>query len=170
MTLAARIYKAVRKQEPPYYYNYSLLTILCKPIRKWVTNVVAANCPFNCIRIFLYRLCGFRIGKGTFIGMRCYLDDMCCDLLQIGAHCTASYGVYFACHGRNQGHVPIVLEDYAYIGMRASVISKGPEGEGVTIGEHAVVGACALVNRNVPPYATAVGVPCRIVKEERADD
>lgn len=124
MKLVGWIYKKVKKKEPPYYCNYSLLTIVIKPIRKWFVNVVAANCPFNCIRIFIYRLCGFKIGKGTFIGMRCYLDDMCYDMVKIGNNVTISYGVYFACHGRNQEHLPITIEDNAYIGMRASIITK----------------------------------------------
>lgn len=164
MKLLKFLYEKVKKKEAPYYYNYSLLSILAKPIRKWLTNTVAANCPFNCIRIAIYRLCGFKIGRGTFIGMRCYLDDMCYDLLTIGSGCVISYGVFFACHGRNQGHLPIVVEDKAYIGMRASIISKNADKTktGVTIGAGAVVGACTLVNRDVPPGATAVGIPCRM--------
>lgn len=167
MKLLPTIYEKATGREAPYYLHYSLLTLLLKPIRKWVVNVAAANCPFNNIRIWLYRLCGFRIGKKTFIGMRCYLDDMCYDLLTIGSGCTISYGVYFACHGRNQTHLPITVCDGAYIGMRASVISKNADlsVSGVTIGENAVVGACTLVNRDVPAGATAVGVPCRILRE-----
>lgn len=158
-------YEKITKKEAPYYYNYSLLTVILKPIRKWVTNTVAASCPFNCIRILLYRMCGFKIGKKCFIGMRCYLDDMCYDLLRINDNVIISYGVFFACHGRHQGHYPIVVDDGAYIGMRATVISKntaGGEG-GVTIGKNAVVGACTLVNKDVPDGCTAVGVPCRII-------
>lgn len=124
MKLLKLIYEKMHHCEAPYYYNYSVLTIIGKPIRKWFTNVVAANCPFNCIRILLYRCCGFKIGKGTFIGMRCYLDDMCHDLMTIGSHVTISYGVYFSCHGRNQGHYPITISDNAYIGMRASILSQ----------------------------------------------
>lgn len=59
--------------------------------------------------------------------MKCYLDDMCYDLLEIGNNVTISYGVYFACHGKGQGHLPIIIEDGAYVGMRACVISKNPE-------------------------------------------
>lgn len=167
MRLLKKLYEKRTGKPAPYYYNYSLLTVIAKPIRKWLTNVVAANCPFNCIRVFLYRLCGFKIGKKTFIGMRCYLDDMCYDLLKIGSNVTISYGVFFACHGRNQGHTPIVIEDYAYIGMRASVVSRNPENpeKGITIGTHSVVGAAALVNRDVPAYATVVGVPCRVIEK-----
>lgn len=125
MKILKILYEKVKGKPAPYYYNYSVGEIVMKPIRKWLTNVVAANCPFNCIRILIYRLCGFEIGRGTFIGMRCYLDDMCCKLLKIGNNVTISYGVFFACHGKNQGHIPIVIEDGAYIGMRANVISKG---------------------------------------------
>lgn len=34
---------------------------------------------------------------------------------------------------------------------------------GVTIGKNAVVGACALINKDIPEGATAVGVPCLII-------
>ena len=100
--------------------------------------------------------------------MRCYLDDMCYDLLKIGNNCIISYGVFFACHGRNQEHLPITIEDGVYIGMRANIISKTPEKTGLTIGKNAVIGACTLVNKNVPAGATAIGVPCRIIKQGNA--
>lgn len=165
MRLLKFIYEKTHKKPAPYYFNYSIFTILMKPLRKWLTNTVAANCPFNCIRIWIYRLCGFKIGKGTFIGMKCYLDDMCYDFLKIGNNVTISYGVFFACHGRHQEHLPIVVEDDAYIGMRANIISKNREkaDAGVTVGSGAVIGACALVNCDVPSQSTAVGIPCRII-------
>ena len=168
MKILKWIYEKKNKKPAPYYFDYSVITIISKPIRKWLTNTVAYNCPFNNVRIFLYRLCGFKIGKNVFIGMHCYLDDMCYDLLTIGNDVTISYGVYFACHGRNQGHYSICIKDNAYIGMRASVISKNADASvrGVCIGERSVVGACTLVNRNVPEGATAVGIPCRIIKEK----
>ena len=76
MRLLKTIYEKTHNEPAPYYYNYSAKTIFLKPIRKWLTNTVAASCPFNCIRIAIYRMCGFEIGKGTFIGIKCYLDDM----------------------------------------------------------------------------------------------
>lgn len=98
--------------------------------------------------------------------MHSYLDDMCYDILTIGDDVIISYGVYFAYHGRNQGHYPIVIKNKAYIGMMASIISKNADGSenGVCIGEGAVIGACTLVNRDVPDGMTAVGVPCRILE------
>lgn len=46
--------------------------------------------------------------------------------------------------------------------MRANVLSGK---NGVTIGENAVIGACTLVNKDIPDNATAVGVPCRILEK-----
>ena len=158
------IYEKAKGEKAPYYFDYSIFTIISKPIRKFVSQVLAPNCPFNTIRIFLYRLCGFQIGKHTFIGMKCYLDDMCHDLLVIGNNVTISYGVYFACHGKGQEHLPIIIDDGAYIGMRTSVISKNPcNPGGVYIGCNSVIGACSLINKDIPENATAVGIPCRII-------
>ena len=168
-------YEKLTQRPAPYYYKYSLLTIIKKPLRKWITNSITPRCPFNCIRILLYRLCGFKIGKHTFIGMHCYLDDMCYDLLTIGNDVIISYGVYFACHGKNQEHYPIKVEDGAYVGMRACVISKnsshnvggGGTALGVVIGKNAIIGACSLVNTDVPDGATVVGIPCKVVKSTK---
>lgn len=163
MNLKKIIYEKITGRKAPYYFDYSIGTIIMKPIRKYLVNVIAAHSPFNCVRIFIYKMCGFKIGRNVFIGMRCYLDDMCYDLMTIGNNVTISYGVFFACHGKNQGHVPIVIEDNVYIGMRATIITKNSTGTGVRLGQGAIIGACALVNKDIPPGVTAVGVPCKII-------
>lgn len=131
-------------------------------VRKWMSAKIIPLMVLNGWRIFFYRLCGYNIGKNVFIGMRCYLDDLEPKMFTVEDGCTISYGVFFACHGRNQQHTPITIKKGAYIGMRANVISGK---NGVTIGEKAIVGACTLVNKDVPDGATAVGVPCRIINK-----
>lgn len=172
MKLLKIIYEHINGKPAPYYYDYSLGLVISKPIRKWVAQCLAPNCVFNNVRILLYRLCGFKIGSHVFIGMKCYLDDMCYDLISIGDNVTISYGVYFACHGKNQGHYTITVEDGAYVGMRASIISKNSQkiGGGTTIGRNAIVGACTLVNKDIPEGATAVGIPCRIFFREHISE
>lgn len=91
--------------------------------------------------------------------MKCYLDDLCVDKIVIGDNVTISYGVYFACHGRKQGHNMILIKDGVYIGMRTAITAR----HDIEIGEGAVIGAMALVNKSIPACATAVGVPCRVV-------
>ena len=151
----------------PYWWKRSLLEQVWHSIRKFICQNIAPNCVTNFVRIRLYRLCGFKIGGGTFIGMRCYLDDLCYDKIEIGKNVTISYGVYFACHGRKQGHNRIIIKDGAYIGMRVSVVA--PKGD-VEIGENAIVGAQTLVNKSIPAGETAVGVPCRIIKHSQSGE
>ena len=135
---------------------------VCAFFRKWMSARVIPNMVLNGWRIFFYRLCGYNIGKNVFIGMRCYLDDLEPHMLSIEDNVVISYGVFFACHGRHQTHMPITIKQGAYIGMRANILSGKT---GITIGEKAVVGAGTLVNRDVPAGATAVGVPCRIIEK-----
>lgn len=132
-------------------------------IRKFLSAKIIPYMVLNGWRIFFYRLCGYNIGKNVFIGMRCYLDDLEPKMCMIEDDVIISYGVFFACHGRNQEHTPIVIKKGAYVGMRATLLSGK---KGITIGENAVVGACTLVNKDVPAGATAVGVPCRIIVKE----
>ncbi|HBZ34098.1 MAG TPA: acyltransferase [Bacteroidales bacterium] len=160
-------YKLKHPGEPvPYYYKRSIIGELLHLARKFVCQNIAPNCVTNFMRVTLYRLCGIKIGKGTFIGMKCYLDDLCHDKIVIEDNVIISYGVYFSCHGYHQDHNKIVIRRGAYIGMRASLIA--PKGD-IEIGEKAVIGANTLVNKSVPQGSTAVGVPCRIIPNQSLD-
>lgn len=99
-----------------------------------------------------------------YIGMRCYLDDMCYDLIEIGNNVTISYGVFFACHGRKQRHNKLIIQDGAYIGMRATLVAR--QEDGLVICKDAVIGACALVNKSIPDGAIAVGIPAKVINTQ----
>ncbi len=164
MYLAEQFYKKVLKKEPPYYAKYSLVTVIWKPARKYINVVIIPNVPFSNLRVFLYRLIGFKIGKNVFIGMKCYMDDVAIENTVIEDNVTISYGTYFACHGKDQGHTKIIIKNNVYIGMRSNIISGK---DGVTIGENSIVGAGSLVNRDIPSNATAVGVPIKVLDNKR---
>ncbi len=57
-----------------------------------------------------------------------------------------------------QSKGPIIIEDDAWLGFGAIVLS------GVHIGKGAVIGAGAVVTHDVPEGAVAVGSPARVVK------
>lgn len=57
--------------------------------------------------------------------------------------------------------VPTVVKQGANIGANATVIC------GITIGKFALVGAGAVVTRDVPDYAIVTGVPARVVGDVR---
>ena len=52
----------------------------------------------------------------------------------------------------------IVIGDNVWIGEKAAILA------GVTIGEGAIIGANAVVTKNIPPYSIAAGIPARIIK------
>ena len=54
---------------------------------------------------------------------------------------------------------PVRIEDDAWIGMNAVIL------QGVRIGKGAIVGAGAVVTRDVPPWSIVMGVPARIVSQ-----
>lgn len=52
---------------------------------------------------------------------------------------------------------PVIIEDNVWIGDKATILP------GVTIGRGSVIGANAVVSKDVPPYSIAVGNPIRII-------
>ena len=66
---------------------------------------------------------------------------------------------------REQGMAPlkpVVIGDDVRIGARVCILP------GVTIGQGAVIGACAVVSKDVPAYSVAVGNPARVVKKRKS--
>lgn len=58
----------------------------------------------------------------------------------------------------------IVIGNDVWIGYEAVVLA------GVTIGDGAVIGARAVVTKDVPPYAVVGGVPARLIRRRFPDD
>jgi maltose O-acetyltransferase len=52
---------------------------------------------------------------------------------------------------------PVVVGNDVWIGTRVIILP------GVSIGSHSIVGANAVVTRDIPPYSVAAGVPCRVI-------
>jgi acetyltransferase-like isoleucine patch superfamily enzyme len=85
--------------------------------------------------------------------------------LEIGECCSISTGVHVYTHDtvrwalsggeHDAERAPVRIGDRSYIGSQAVVL------KGVTIGDHCVVGAGALVTRDVPPFTIVDGVPAR---------
>ena len=92
---------------------------------------------------------------------------MAAESIVIGDACMIAHGVYISdadWHGiydraEPVGNTkPVVLEDNVWIGDSA-IICKG-----VTIGENSIIGAGAVVTKNVPPNSIFAGNPAKLVK------
>jgi acetyltransferase-like isoleucine patch superfamily enzyme len=112
---------------------------------------------------------GVHIGSGTSIHRGCQIDSYKAPIrigrgVEIAARCdfqSFDHGIAPDRPIANQPLTtkgPIIIEDEAWLGYGVIVLS------GVRIGKGAVIGAGALVNKDVPPGAVAVGVPARVVR------
>ena len=128
---------------------------------------------------------GVHVGDDAIIGAdvpsRCIIaDDVHIDRLtrldftgrlQIGSGVTISEGVIVETHAH--GHDPrskplpcdLTIGDKVWIGMRATILPKVG-----SIGDHAIIGAGAVVTKPVPPNAIVAGVPAVIVGKNSNGD
>jgi maltose O-acetyltransferase len=118
--------------------------------------------PFYCV-----------YGQNITIGDHVYLNTLCtildCNQVHIGHHVMIGphVQIYTPAHdlraeARTQGWEvakPIVIEDNVWIGGGAILLP------GVTVGRNAVVGAGAVVSRDVPANTVVVGNPARVIRE-----
>lgn len=96
---------------------------------------------------------GAKIGKGLFIdhGMGVVIGETA----EIGNNVTLYHGVTLGGTGKDIGKRHPTIEDDVLIGTGAKVL--GP----ITIGKGAKIGSNAVVLKNVPSKATAVGSPAK---------
>jgi acetyltransferase-like isoleucine patch superfamily enzyme len=132
------------------------------------------------------------IGAGTWLFYHCMLSTSG-GWIKIGCNCTVNSFALLYGHGgldignevRISAHVVIVpmnhiyknpsipiwkqgetrkgikIEDDAWIGAGAKIL------DGVRIGKGSIIGAGAVVTRDIPPYSVAVGIPARVIKKRQ---
>ena len=109
---------------------------------------------------------GIEIHPGATIGRRVFIDHgmgvVIGETAIIGDDCTLYHGVTLGGTSWNKGKRHPTLEQGVVIGAGAKVL--GP----ITVGKHAKIGSNAVVVKDVPENATAVGIPARILEEEKA--
>ena len=107
---------------------------------------------------------GMKIGEGCSIQPGVVFDYSHCNLITIVNHVTIAPQAYLLAHDastkRKLGYTKIGIiniKDNVFIGARALILP------GVTIGENSIVGAGAVVSRDVPKNSIVVGNPARII-------
>jgi len=112
------------------------------------------------------------IGKGTQIGDYCHIT--CATKLTIGQNILITQGVLISdsIHvysdpitpilSQGLSSTPMSIGDGSWIGNHAAII-------GCSVGRQCVVGANAVVTRDVPDYCVVAGAPARIIKRYDAE-
>ena len=111
-----------------------------------------------------------KVGVKTWIGPSTVLDGSGGGLT-IGSYCSISAGVQIYTHDSvrwalsggiaEYERAPVSIGSSTYIGPMTIV------GKGVRIGEHCLVGANSVVNKDLPDFSIAYGTTCRVVGKVR---
>lgn len=113
---------------------------------------------------------GGTVRIGEFVTLRRLLTIHARQRVEIGDHSRIGEMVTIRDHnhyselpdapGSKKGFhcAPVIIGRNVWIGVKATITP------GVTIGDHAIVGANAVVTRDVPPACVVAGVPARIVR------
>ena len=107
-------------------------------------------------------LTGIEIHPGATIGEGLFIDHgtgiVIGETAEIGKNVTLYQGVTLGGTGKEKGKRHPTIGDNVVVASGAKVLGS------FTVGEHAKIGAGSVVLKEVPPYATVVGVPGRIVR------
>ena len=107
-------------------------------------------------------LTGIEIHPGATVGRRLVIDHgmgiVIGETAEIGDDCLIYHGVTLGGTGKDQGKRHPTIGNGVMIACGAKVL--GP----FTVGDHARIASNAVVLSEVPPEATAVGVPARVVR------
>jgi len=126
---------------------------------------------------FVHVRSGARIGKNCNIGKDVYIDKDAVvgnnvkiqngvsvyrgvvleDDVFVGPYAVFTNDLYPRSFNEEWELVPTLVKKGASIGANATIVC------GVTIGEYAMVGAGAVVTKNVPPHGLVIGNPARLV-------
>jgi len=123
---------------------------------------------------YWWRKCGYSIGKNVSIGPDCLIwawhhldtDNIVIeDDVSIGPRVMIIARTHpitqIETYGKTMSSIgtKVVIKRGAWIGAGAIILPN------VTIGERAVVGAGAVVTKDVPPYTVVAGVPAKEIKK-----
>lgn len=145
-------------------------------LKQKLLNMLARVTLHRGLRIWLYRQMGINIGENCVVEMFCYLDDQFPELVYFDDHSGPSRHVIIMCHddvaakasdspdavvdfeARHGFVAPVRLKKYSGIGAGSILLP------GITVGEGAMIGAGAVVTKDVPDYTVVGGVPARVIR------
>lgn len=108
-----------------------------------------------------------KIGNHSGIGVRAYLQGditigdyvmMAPDVSIFTTNHNTERTDIPMCQQGNAAEKPVVIGNDVWIGTRATIMG------GVTVGDHSIIAAGAVVTKNVPEYAIVGGVPAKVIK------
>lgn len=134
-------------------------------LRLYFNSLICHICrivPSIEIKNSLYRVIGVKIGKNVVIAAYTIIDPFFPELITIEDNVIVGVGATILAHEYSQ---EMLRKGKVHIKKRALIGAGSLIRCGVTIGEHAIVGAKSFVNKDVPDFTTVGGVPAKIIKK-----
>jgi acetyltransferase-like isoleucine patch superfamily enzyme len=143
------------------------------PLARKLLRWLGAHHPDNRTRQIFFRMTGVYIGEGTNITPGLVVNDGYSGLVRIGNRVSIATNVTLVADSNPNNSrlvaepyvkehliktAPVVIEDDVWLGTNAVVLP------GVRVGRGAVVGAGAVVTRDVAPFAVVAGAPARVIR------
>lgn len=141
----------------------------------WVRSKVKLPIVKQILRIFgfiwhkmIEITTGIDIPNRTEIGSGFYIGHFGGIIINGGAkfgkNCNISQGVTVGVGGRGENRGCPIIGDRVFIGPGAKIFGK------IKIGNDVAIGANAVVTKDLPDYAVAVGIPAKIISYEGSKD
>lgn len=107
---------------------------------------------------------GVEIHPGAKIGRRFFIDHgmgiVIGETAEVGDDVQIFHGVTLGGTGKEKGKRHPTVGNNVLLSAHAQIIGN------ITIGDNSKIGAGAVVLKDIPPNATAVGVPAKVVKKD----
>jgi len=108
---------------------------------------------------YLTKFWGMDIHPETLISLKAHLDRSHPKGIHIGRGTTVSFGATILSHDYSRRlHAHTHIGEFCFIGACSIILP------GVRIGDHSIVGAGAVVTKDIPPNSLAVGNPANVVR------
>ncbi|MFA6130538.1 MAG: DapH/DapD/GlmU-related protein [Candidatus Omnitrophota bacterium] len=153
-------------------FDASAFETTCRMLPLKLQRWVATHHPDNRCRKAILRLSNVRIGAGAVVNAGFIVSDDYQSLLTIGERVAISPNVLVICASspnnselltdrvvqvRHVRTLPVEIGDDSWIGAGAIILP------GVRIGRRCIIGAGAIVTRDVADSAIAAGCPARVM-------
>ena len=152
---------------------------LCKGLSWKTIRWLGAHHPDNKTRKIFFELTNVEVGEETVINIHFVVSDGRLPLLKIGRRVAVSPNVTIVCESGPNNSVlgaseyvrnhlmhalPVVIEDDVWVGANVIILP------GVTVGARSIVGAGAVVTRDIPSDVIATGVPAKVTRKLKRPD
>jgi acetyltransferase-like isoleucine patch superfamily enzyme len=139
-----------------------------KVVRNFIVLQTARYTPFLGLKNWMYRtFLGMKVGDKTAFALMVMPDVMFPEKITVGANSIIGYNTTILAHEyliKEYRLGDVIIGKEVMIGANTTILP------GVTIGDHAVISAGTLVNKDVPPGAFAGGNPMQIIHTKEKMD